>query len=98
MEILSDSTESYDRGKKFAHYRTLDSLCEYVLVSQTEPRIERFSRRDDGKWIYTECTHPNDSMELTSVACRLSLARVYRKVDFERARLNEREGLPPTVS
>src|SRR5436190_16681809 len=47
IEVLSDSTESYDRGKKFAHYRTIDSLREYVLVSQTECRIERFLRQDD---------------------------------------------------
>jgi Uma2 family endonuclease len=89
IEILSDSTESYDRGKKFAHYRTIDSLREYVLVSQTECRIERFSRQDDGNWLYSESTDPNGSMELTSVACRLSLSRVYHKVNFERARVHQ---------
>jgi Uma2 family endonuclease len=86
IEVLSDSTESYDRGKKFAHYRTIDSLQEYVLVSQTECRVERFTRQDTNNWLYSESTDPNGSVELASVACRLPLSRVYHKVDFERAR------------
>ena len=90
IEVLSESTESYDRGKKFAHYRTIDSLREYVLVSQTECRIERFTRQDDGNWLYTENTDPDGSIELTSVACRLSLSRVYHKIDFERAQTEQR--------
>ena len=92
IEVLSDSTESYDRGKKFAHYRTIHSLREYVLVSQNECRIERFSRQDDGNWLYSESTDPDGSVELTSVACRLSLSRVYHKIDFERAKGQERDG------
>ena len=84
IEVLSDSTESYDRGKKFAHYRTIESLGEYVLVSQTECRIERFGRQEDGNWLHTECTDPDGSIELRTVACRLSLSRVYHKVNFIR--------------
>lgn len=95
IEVLSDSTESYDRGKKFAHYRTIDSLREYLLVAQTECRIERFSRQDDGTWLYTESTDPDGSIELSSVACRLSLSRVYHKVDFERAKQREGQSLHP---
>ena len=82
IEVLSESTEAYDRGKKFAHYRTIDSLREYVLVSQMEYRIEDYARREDGTWNYMESTDPNGSMELTSVACRLSLGSVYHKVDL----------------
>jgi Uma2 family endonuclease len=82
IEVLSESTEAYDRGKKFAHYRTIDSLREYVLVSQMEYRIESYTRREDGTWNYMESTDPNGSMELTSVACRLSLGSVYHKVDL----------------
>ena len=92
IEVLSNSTESYDRGKKFAHYRTIDSLREYILVSQTECRTERFSRQDDGSWLYTESTDPDGSIELASVACRLSLSLVYHKVDFERAKNQQSEG------
>jgi Uma2 family endonuclease len=85
IEVLSESTESYDRGKKFAHYRTIDSLREYVLVSQTECRVERFCRQDDGNWLYSEVSDPEGSIELTSVTCRLSLKAIYDRVDFERA-------------
>ena len=81
IEVLSDSTESYDRGRKFAHYRTISSLREYVLVSQHECRLERFAKQDDGNWLYSECTDPHGSIELSSVSCRLSATRVYHKVD-----------------
>ena len=86
IEVLSESTESYDRGRKFAHYRNLNSLKEYFLVSQTEYRIERYERQTGDTWLYSECTDPNGSIELITVAARLSLSRVYHKVDFERAR------------
>src|SRR5262245_28066339 len=98
IEVLSESTEAYDRGKKFAHYRTIDSLREYVLVSQTECRVERFYRQDGVNWIYNETTNPIGSIELTSVVCRLSLANVFRNVDFDRAKRGERERLGPTAS
>lgn len=86
FEVLSPSTESYDRGPKFAHYRTIESLREYFLVSQTEVRIERYLRQDDGNWLYSEVADPEASLELASVACRVPLSRIYRKVDFERAK------------
>jgi len=86
IEVLSQSTESYVRGKKFAHYRTIHSLHEYVLISQGECRVERFVRQPDGDWLYTETTEMDGSIELVSVACRLSLARVYHRVDFGRDR------------
>ena len=81
VEVLSESTESHDRGRKFAHYRSIESLQEYVLVSQLEPRIERFLRnRED--WVYSECTETDGSMELTSIRCRLSLRNTYLQVSF----------------
>jgi Uma2 family endonuclease len=83
FEVLSDSTESYDRGKKFAHYRGLDSLKEYFLVSQKEYRIERFVRQEDGNWLYSEVTDPEGSIEIASVVCRVPLSRIYHKVKFE---------------
>jgi Uma2 family endonuclease len=86
IEVLSVSTESYDRGKKFAHYRSLASLQEYVLVSQWEYQIERYSRNADGAWLYTEAAGADASVELPSIQCRLSLSSVYDKVDFERAK------------
>ena len=95
IEVLSESTESYDRGKKFAHYRTIPSLREDILVSQSECRIERFVRQDDDTWLYSESADPNGSIELTSVACRLFLARVYHKVDFGRVKASADEDQPP---
>lgn len=86
IEVLSDSTESYERGRKFAHYRSLASLREYVLVSQWECRVERYSRTEDGSWTYMEFTDPDGFLELHSVGAQLSLANVYHKVDFERAK------------
>jgi len=97
IEVLSESTESYVRGKKFAHYRAIESLLEYVLVSQSECRVERYCRHDNDSWIYTEIADPNGSLELTSVVCRLKLSTIYDRVDFERAKL-QRERPRPTVS
>jgi Uma2 family endonuclease len=85
IEVLSESTESYDRGKKFAHYRSLATLQDYLLVSQWEYQIERYSRNADGAWLYTEAAGADGSIELPSIHCRLSLSSVYDKVDFQRA-------------
>ena len=92
VEVLSDSTESYDRGKKFAHYRTIDSLKEYVLVSQYECRVEQYVRQPDDKWLYTETTDPAGSIELPSITCRLSLSHIYQRIDFEAARARQNSG------
>jgi Uma2 family endonuclease len=91
IEVLSDSTESYDRGKKFAHYRRIDSLREYVLVSQLEARMERYCRQDDDTWLYSEITDIEGSIELTSVACRIFLSRVYQRIDFQSAKSRRRK-------
>ena len=82
VEVLSDSTEAYDRGDKFAHYRTLDSLQEYVLVAQNTPRVERFTRQPDGQWLFAAATDLEDSIRLFSVGCDLPLAEVYDGITF----------------
>jgi Uma2 family endonuclease len=91
VEVLSDSTESYDRGRKFAHYRTVESLQEYVLVSQYECRVERFERREDGSWIYSEVSDPHGSVALNSVTLRIPLTRIYHGVDFSAAGLRRKQ-------
>ena len=83
FEVLSESTEAYDRGKKFDHYRQVDSLREYVLVSQTEPLIERYVRQSDGSWRLSVFKGLEAVLELEGVACRLRLADVYDRVTFE---------------
>jgi len=82
LEILSDSTEAYDRGRKFLHYQLLDSLAVYLLVSQDTPRIEMFTRREDGTWLYAEFHGLDAVVEIESIGCNLRLGDVYRKVDL----------------
>lgn len=82
VEILSESTERYDRGKKFGFYRTVESLAEYLLVAQDEQRIELYTKQADGRWLLADYRLPEDVVELTSVQCRLALKEVYEKVTF----------------
>lgn len=82
VEVLSKTTEAYDRGKKFDHYRTIPSLREYVLVSQNEPMIQRFLRNDDETWTLSAIANLDQSIPLRSIGIDLSLAEVYERVDF----------------
>jgi Uma2 family endonuclease len=77
VEVLSDSTEGYDRGEKFSHYRRIPSLLEYVLVSQRQPHIEVFRKNEAGKWELAEEGRSGDTVPLTSVGCVLSVDDVY---------------------
>jgi Uma2 family endonuclease len=80
IEVLSPSTEAYDRGKKFAHYRTIASLAEVVLVSQERVQVERFSRQPGGGWLLLEANRLEDRLPLPAIGCELSLADVYERV------------------
>ncbi len=82
IEVLSPSTERYDRGKKFQHYRELAALREYVLIAQDSPRIERYWRQDDDIWQFTDAKGLDASIELTSIGCTLTLAEVYEQITF----------------
>jgi Uma2 family endonuclease len=82
IEILSPSTESYDRGLKFAGYRRQPSIREVVFVAQAEPRVERFVRQPDGTWVLTVFDDPAGEITLASVPVRVLLADVYRGVDL----------------
>ena len=83
IEVLSPSTESYDRGKKFAHYRTIESLAEYLLVAQDQMHVEQYTRQPSGDWLLHEVTDPADSITLTSIDCNLPLAQIYDRVEFD---------------
>lgn len=83
IEVLSDSTEGYDRGRKFQHYRSITSLREYVLVSQHEARIEKYVLKGDGFWVLSEAVGPNAEIKFDSIDCMISLSDVYDKVNFE---------------
>jgi Uma2 family endonuclease len=84
-EVLSPSTEAYDRGFKSAQYRTIPSLQEYVLVSQSEPRIEVFHRQKDGYWLLSEAIGLEAACRFESLDCGVLLADVYDKVTFSAA-------------
>lgn len=81
VEVLSPSTEGYDRGIKFERYRRIASLQEYVMVAQDRMLVEHYQRRGDG-WHYTAYDAPEQSLYLPSVACTLPLKEIYRKVRF----------------
>jgi len=79
-EVLSKSTEGYDRGDKFAHYRRIDSLLDYVLITQEKIRIEHYRRQPDNQWLMVEMSQPQEGVELLSIRCTLLIADVYDKV------------------
>lgn len=79
VEVLSSSTEAYDRGDKFAQYRTIPSFQDYVLASQKEPRIEHFRRMPDGTWLL-RILLPGETLVLDSIGCELAVDRAYLKV------------------
>jgi Uma2 family endonuclease len=85
IEVLSDSTEAYDRGRKFEHYRKLESLAEYVLIAQHRPHIESYRRQLDQQWLLTESTGLDSVFRLDSIDCELALAEVYDKIEFSNA-------------
>jgi len=80
VEVLSDSTERYDRGRKFGYYRTIESLAEYVLVAQDECRVEQYTKQPDGRWLLTDHRSPDAVVELASIQCALRLSEGYEKV------------------
>jgi Uma2 family endonuclease len=80
IEVLSPSTERYDRGRKFQQYRVLPSLREYVLIAQDHPRIEHYRLQETGTWQLTDAKGLEASLELPSIGCMLALAEVYEQV------------------
>lgn len=83
IEVLSPSTADYDKGAKFDHYRTIESLREYILIWQDKKRIARYTKRDDGSWVLNDFIGEEAEIELTSIECRLTMEDIYEKVEFE---------------
>ena len=81
-EVLSESTEARDRGFKLTQYRTIESLQEYVLISQLEPHVEVYRRRTDSDWLYNYYQGTDASCRLDSLDCEIPLATIYRDVRF----------------
>lgn len=83
VEILSKSTEAYDRGEKFAQYRTLETLTDYLLISQDRALVERFTRQESGLWLFSDSIGLDAVMPIESIQCQLPLAEVYDRVEFD---------------
>jgi Uma2 family endonuclease len=82
VEVLSPSTAAYDRGDKFTHYQHLDSLREYLLIAQDQPRIEHYLRNDRQEWLRSDALGPESTLRLTSTGCALKLSDVYERIEF----------------
>lgn len=82
-EVLSKSTEGYDRGEKFQAYRTIPTVEEYVLIDQYTLHVEQFIRTESRKWLLTEYDGESATLSLASVQFEIMLANIYDKVDFE---------------
>ncbi|MEO1388648.1 MAG: Uma2 family endonuclease [Cyanobacteria bacterium J06634_6] len=76
-ETLSDSTEAYDRGDKFSHYRTIESFQEYVLIEQFRPHVEHYVKQGDNEWLFRDYSGLQSSFMLSSVRVEIALADLY---------------------
>jgi Uma2 family endonuclease len=83
VEVLSDSTEKYDRGKKSNHYRQIKSLKELILIAQDRPQVERFTRQPNGDWLFNEQKELSAEFELKSLGISVAMSELYRGVKFE---------------
>jgi Uma2 family endonuclease len=85
VEVLSPSTEKFDRGKKFAYYRSIESLVHYLMISSDRMSAELYTRETDGRWVLSPAEQPNDVIDLPAINARLTLADLYEKVDLAAA-------------
>ncbi len=83
VEVLSPSTEAYDRGRKFEQYRKIESLRQYLLVASDRVSVELYTRQASGQWLLSSAAEPDEVVELESVECRLRVGDIYEKVEFE---------------
>ena len=81
IEVLSKTTEAYDRGAKFAYYQSIESFREYVLITQEPFRVEQFVRKDANTWTYFEFRSEDEVIKLNSIDCELTLRDIYHKVE-----------------
>ena len=82
VEVLSPSTQDYDRGQKFQHYRTLPSLIDYLMVAQDEPRVEHWTRQSENRGLLSDFAGLGQVIPLASIDCILPLAQVYDKIEW----------------
>ncbi len=82
VEVLSPSTETYDRGLKLQHYRNIASLQDYILVEQNEVRIEQYTRQENNLWILRDYQSLDEELTISSIGVSLPLGRIYNRVEF----------------
>jgi Uma2 family endonuclease len=83
IEVLSPSTENYDRGTKFEHYRTISSLSDYLLVAQDKIHVEHYVRQSDRSWLFSEFKSTKEKFKIQSIDCDLTVEEIYEKVEIE---------------
>lgn len=83
IEVLSESTQLYDRGQKFKLYRSIPSLKEYLLISSIEYMVEQYTKQADDVWSFRELTNPEDRMSIESIGFSCAIKELYRNVSFE---------------
>lgn len=88
LKVLSASTESYDRGDKFTHYKSIPSFCEYLLIAQHRPHVSQYIWQGDNSWLQYEYNDLADVVKLISVGCELSLREIYENVTFDESARN----------
>jgi Uma2 family endonuclease len=82
IEILSESTEAYNRGQKFVSYKSIETFREYLLVAQDRPSITHYVRQTDGSWLRTDIEGLDNEIEIVTISCKMSLREIYALVDF----------------
>lgn len=82
IEVLSESTEGFDRGRKFEMYRALPSLREYILIDQYKIHVEQFSVGEGGKWVLTEYNQESDVLRFSSIDFQIPVQEIYHRVEF----------------
>ncbi len=83
IEVLSPSTENYDRGTKFEHYQTIDSLSDYILVAQEKIHVEHYVRQSNRSWLFSEFKSIKEKFPIDSIVRELSIEEIYKKVEME---------------
>ena len=83
IEVLSESTEAYDRGDKFTHYKSVPTFSEYLLIAQHRPHVTQFVKQDEGSWLQHEFNDLNAALNLVSLGCELTMIEVYQNITFD---------------
>jgi Uma2 family endonuclease len=82
VEVLSPTTEAYDRGRKFEHYQSIESLRDYLLVASDRVHVDLYSRQADGRWMLSSASRMDESLTLESIGATLLLSDLYEKVEL----------------